>query len=338
VNNPADRTLLTSLLNSPTAAARGFNKPPYPGFPLSQTVFQSLRPFPQFTTIPIAYAPLGKTWYDSLQVKATQRLSHGLSYGMAFTWQKNMIMGADREPNFGTDSGYTQVNDVFNRPNAKYISSYSQPMVLVISASYLTPKINGNKILSWVARDWTFGTYLGYRSGQPYLAPSAQSSPGLGNLVGQTTFANRVPGQPLYTVDLNCHCYDPRYTFVLNPKAWADPTPGTFGTAAAYYTDYRQQRRPTENMNFGRTFRITERVSFNIRAEFTNIFNRAMIASVGTGAATVGGTPTILNLTNATATVQVRNPNGSTASGFGALLNLAPINPRQGNIVARITF
>ena len=83
---------------------------------------------------------------------------------------------------------------------------------------------------------------------------------------------------------------------------------------------------------------LEQRVTFNIRAEFTNIFNRAMIASVGTGAAAVGGTPTINNLTNATATVQVRNPDGSTASGFGALLNLAPISPRQGNIVARITF
>jgi hypothetical protein len=91
-------------------------------------------------------------------------------------------------------------------------------------------------------------------------------------------------------------------------------------------------------MNIGRTFRFTERVSFNIRAEFSNIFNRAFIASVGTGAAAVGGTPTILNLTNATATTFVRNLNGTTASGFGALLNLAPINPRQGNLVARITF
>lgn len=115
-------------------------------------------------------------------------------------------------------------------------------------------------------------------------------------------------------------------------------SPATFGTAAAYYTDYRQQRRPQENLNFGRTFQFTERISFSIRGEFSNIFNRAFIASVGTGAAAVGGTPTINNLTNATTTVQVRNPNGTTASGFGALLNVAPIAPRQGNIVARITF
>ena len=81
INSAADRSLLVSSLSSPAAAARGFNTPPYPGFPLSQTVFQSLRLFPQFTTIPVAYDPLGKTWYNSLQVKLTQRFSHGLSAG-----------------------------------------------------------------------------------------------------------------------------------------------------------------------------------------------------------------------------------------------------------------
>jgi hypothetical protein len=143
---------------------------------------------------------------------------------------------------------------------------------------------------------------------------------------------------PLYTVDLNCHCYNPLTTFVLNKNAWVDPPPGQFGTAAAYYSDYRTQRRPTENMNFGRTFRITERVALNIRAEFSDIFNRAFIGDVGTGAASVGASPTINNLTNATATVQTRNANGTTASGFGALLNVSPMAGRQGNIVARITF
>jgi hypothetical protein len=160
----------------------------------------------------------------------------------------------------------------------------------------------------------------------------------LQNYLGQATFANRVPGEPLFLKDLDCHCFDPRNEFVLNSKAWAEPAPGTFGNSAAYYTDYRQQRRPTENLNFGRTFRFTERILFSIRGEFSNILNRAFIQNVGTGAAAVGGTPTINNLTNATTSVQVRNPNGTTASGFGALLNLAPIAPRQGNIVARITF
>ncbi|HEY6342905.1 MAG TPA: TonB-dependent receptor [Bryobacteraceae bacterium] len=229
-----------------------------------------------------------------------------------FTWQKNLIMGAEREPNFATAASGS-VHDVFNRPINKYISEFDQPRLLLIDASYITPRIGGNEALSWLAGDWTFGVFLAYRSGLPLEVPNAQTSPSMANLVGQPTFADRVPGVPLFTVDLNCHCYDPRNVYVLNAKAWVGPPPGQFGTATAYYSDYREHRRPSENADFGRTFRIKERVTLNIRAEFTDIFNRAFIPDPGTGATTVGGAPTILNLTNATATVYVRNPNGTTA-------------------------
>ena len=49
LNNPADLQLLISPVNSALAVSRGFSKLPYPGFPSTATVAQSLRPFPQFT-------------------------------------------------------------------------------------------------------------------------------------------------------------------------------------------------------------------------------------------------------------------------------------------------
>jgi hypothetical protein len=133
-----------------------------------------------------------------------------------------------------------------------------------------------------------------------------------------------VPGVPLFTQDLNCHCFDPNRTFALNPKAWTDPPPGQWGTAAGYYSDYRQQRRPTENFTFGRTFRIRERASLSIRAEFTNVFNRTEM-----------NTPTS---TNALAT-QTTTSTGQTVSGFGYInTSSVAFPPRQGTIVARIQF
>ena len=43
---------------------------------------------------------------------------------------------------------------------------------------------------------------------------------------GNLTVMNRVPGEPLFTQDLNCHCFDPNTSFVLNPKAWVNPPAG----------------------------------------------------------------------------------------------------------------
>ena len=34
---------------------------------------------------------LGKTWYDSLQVKGTKRMSRGLQLNTTFTWSKSLV-------------------------------------------------------------------------------------------------------------------------------------------------------------------------------------------------------------------------------------------------------
>lgn len=325
INSAADRALLTSRLDSPLAAQRGFNKPPYAGFPMSSTVAQTLRPFPQFGTINYYWAPLGRTWDDSLQIKATQRFSQGLSFTSAFTWQKELMMGADMSNyNFwGYDYGLGTVNDVSNRPTNKYISSCSHPFLFALMANYTLPKLGLNKALSLAIRDWTIGVSLQYASGLPIRAPLANNA--LSAVLFQSTFANRVAGQPLWTKDINCHsCFDPNKDFVLNPNAWADPPPGQFGTSAAYYSDYRQQRRPMEYVSLGRIFRISEGINLSVRADFMNIFNRAF--------------PNDPMSTNAMAT-QLRNAAGQPIYGFG-WINTTSVYamPRQGIIVARLHF
>jgi hypothetical protein len=333
---PADQALLVSALSSTTAISRGFGRGPYPGFPAGQTVAQALRPYPQFTNIAVDFAPLGNTWYDSLQTKLTKRMSHNLSLISTFSWSKTLTIGVERDPNPGT-TGNASYNDVFNRQNQKYLSVYDSPFQFTLSATYITPSIKGNKILSWISKDWTYAAVLQYRSGLPMPVPLATQNPPLNNMLYQTTFADRVPGEPLFTVDLNCHCYDPNKTYVLNPKAWTQPAPGTFGTSAAYYSDYRKQRRPVENMSLGRTFRITEKANFNIQIQFLNVFNRAFFND-----------PRNSDITEARSSIAPygnNNPN----SGFGAINTITAvagagipaivnISPRTGLLVGRFTF
>ena len=277
---------------------------------------------------------MGDTWYDALQIKGTKRLSHGLTAVSTFAWQKTLTIGTERDPNPGT-AGNALTNNVYNLQNNKYISGFDQPLVWNISINYTTPRIGGNKFLSWIVRDWTYGAFLQYASGLPIQAPYANAPVGSSTLnsllfnaipgvpASTGTFANRVPGVPLFTVDLNCHCYNPAGTFALNPAAWTNPPAGQFGTSAAYYSDYRYQRRPAENMSLARNFRFKESMNLQIRAEFTNIFNR-----------TEPNNPTS---TNAVAT-QTR-VNGQTTGGFGYINNGTVYGaPRSGQLVARFQF
>ena len=342
LNNSADLQLLGSQLNSSTAVARGFGTPPYPGFPLTASVAQSLRPFPQFSNITnMHWAPDGDTWYDALQTKLTRRLSHGLDLQSSFTWSRAFSEGT--EGDISTLSPVTPAtNDVFNHQQNKYLSGLDQPFLFVVSGNYTTPNLTkgvlsgltgtaAGKVLAWVARDWQYGAVLRYGSGLPIMSPTASN--GLAQLLfrntgatGTTggTFMDRVPGQPLYLQDLNCRCFDPNKTFVLNPAAWVNPPAGQWGTAAAYYSDYRYQRRPSESMSLGRNFRIREKATLQVRAEFTNIFNRAE--------------PNNPVATNALAT-QTVNAAGQTTAGFGYISTATVFSaPRAGTLVARFTF
>ena len=359
VTNSADAKLLNTPINSPLVIARfpylANPNSVYPGFPATQPLNQALRPYPQWNGIPpFLGPPNGNTWYDSLQIKATKRYSHGLSSQLAYTWQKELTNGTNSNTSYVTPSA-PLINDVFNKSLDKQISGFSQPQTLIISFSYTTPKLradsSGFKALSWVLRDWVYSGVLSYRSGQILGTPSSANQL-LANLArgpannpaiwgGGYTFMNRVPGQPLFLMDPNSK-FDPTKQLVLNPAAWVEPAYGTFGASAAYFNDYRWQRQPSESMAFGRTFGLgkEERFRLQIRAEFQNIFNRTFYTLPTGSGATFVTTP-------AGHGNSLSGVTGLLSSGFGYVnwLNGGAYNslgtgpaPRSGQIVARFTF
>ena len=120
----------------------------------------------------------------------------------------------------------------------------------------------------------------------------------------------------------------PIQTFVLNKDALANSPEGQYGTGAAYYSDYRQQRRPLENGSIGRFFRIKEGMNLSIRADFQNIFNRSFWHNLSSSSAQA---------------TQVRAPNGVTIKDFGQIntymgVGIPGRSPRMGMIVFRLSF
>jgi hypothetical protein len=333
LNNPADLATLLAPIGS-AAAGRFQNKLPFANFPLTGTVAQSLRPFPQFNAgLGVINAPLGDTWYNSLQLSANKRFSHGLQFTLGFTWQKSMdTLG-------GTP-------DVQNLAIAKSVSSLDQPFVTRASVTYTLPKW-GPKPVSYAVRDWFLNGFVYYASGIPLSPPTANATGYPTNLalatINNITFqtANRqvrVPGQPLYVKDLNCHCFDPNTTILLNPAAWTNPAPGQYG-GAYYYGDFRGPRRPVENLAIGRQFRIRERMSLSLRAEFQNIFNRTYLNNPTiTGTGISPQTAPVCKLPNGS-NGACSQPGLQVVSGFGSVdTSTVPYQPRSGQLVAQFQF
>ena len=120
---------------------------------------------------------MGKTWYDALQIKVTQRFSHGLTASGKFSWSKALTIGTEiGEPNPGT-TGNAVVNNVFNRDSNKYISRYDQPFFFNTSLNYIDAQTRARtRSFRQCSRTGPIGAFVQYASGFPLqVVPSAQS-------------------------------------------------------------------------------------------------------------------------------------------------------------------
>jgi hypothetical protein len=322
ITNAADRTLLTSTITSPVAVQRGLKKP-YANFPDSGSVVQALKPFPQFSGVGATWAPLGKTWFDSLQTKLTKRYSHGFDFTAAYTFSKTL-------------DSWEGAGNLYDRKTFKSLASDGRPHMLTISVNYTVQPsgfVKKNRLTRALLADWTIGSVLQYQSGPLLGAPGSTNSLGT-YLPGQGTRQFRVPGAPLYLKDLNCHCIDYTQDTVLNPAAWTDQAAGVWGSGSAYFNDFRGQRRPVESIAIGKRFVILRErnMAFSIRGEFFNPLNR-------------------LELVSDPSTGSPSNPptrsNGLLTGGFGFMNYLAASTNNQNNtyptvrsgqIVARFEF
>jgi hypothetical protein len=361
MNNATDRALLNSPITSAGVQARFPKLVPYlngspvaatactaactvpsvyPGFPASQQLIQAIRPVPQWGALgPWLGPPMGKTWYDSMQIKVTKRYSHGLQAAGNFTWAKGDVIGSASDSTYFL-GGQAVTTDIFNFNNNKQLNQYVRPLAMTITFSYTTPKIHGDgmamKAMSQVARDWQLGAVLRYQSGaligipaslNGLVAQEARGATAFG--AGGTNFFN-LTGQPLFLKDPNCHCFDPQQTTVLNTAAFTDAPGGTWSTSAPFYNNFRWQRQPAESMSFARNFRVGKEGKYNlqVRAEFQNIFNRLFLSM-----------PSIAN-PNLPITTTNYNGTAINSTGFGSVATLNGIGdqPRSGQIIARFQF
>lgn len=340
VGNSADSVLLRSQwgqLNAAqrsTLASRGVFIP-YNGFPTNQTVRQSLRRFPQYNTgiIP-AQAPLGKTWYDSLQVVVTKRFSYGLAFNANYTFSKSL--DAMSSP------------DIFNRDLAKNLGN-DLPHQFRMNIEYTVPRLQRgifeNRVLSEIFSDWGVGWYMQYQSAPTLGRPGSTGTDPLNNWLGRgpgpaqlkkdengkymnpyavnwVDYDGKVHPEPL---DLNCRCYDPTKTIVLNPNVWENVPNGQWAADFTELRFFRGIRQPQENANLSRNFRFgpERNIVFHIRIEMQNVFNRLRLPQ-----------PALGNFT-AVPTQQ----DGMYTGGFGTLVpQNGTAGSRTGTFIARIQF
>jgi hypothetical protein len=129
-------------------------------------------------------------------------------------------------------------------------------------------------------------------------------------------------------IDVNCKCFDPNKTIVLNPAAWELVPNGQWAAQTQIIPGFRAARRPNESANLARNFRFgpDNRFALQVRVEFQNIFNRRFLPAPALG--NFATAPTVSN--------------GAYIAGYGTFGNLSNSGafgaPRSGQFIGRFTF
>jgi len=316
--NDCDRALLQMPITSAAVRAKLGNALPYTGF-TGTTLQSALYPFPQFGALAPTGSATGDTKYDSLQIKATKRFSHGFQASGAYTWAK----------------GFTTPirQDFFNASANQWALQQIPPQALTFNFTYTIQKYSLlPKYVNQITKDWEIGFFATYQSGA-FLTPPTSTTANF--LTSQDV---RVAGQPLYLQNINnIHSYNPYTDVVLNPAAWQQlPANGVGPAASTLYSDFRGPRQPRENGNFGRHFKIKERYDFYIRGEFVNLFNRTILPNpITTNPQSSPSKNQAGVLTNGFGVINAYNlPGTAPAPTAGAVSLLG----RTGTVIARFTF
>lgn len=294
---------LSANINSAAAKNAGFSAP-YAAF-ASQfgggaTVYQTLKPFPQYSNVSRVLDQSGTTFYNAFQVEADKHVGNGLTFMADVTLPSQY------------DNMGTPVNKY--NPAAEWVET-SDSFESRVAATYRLPFgmgqrwMNNGGVGRWLG-DWQVAAIVTYNNAGPLQV--TQSGEHFLNGVNRPN----VTGAKMWSG--NWDKVKPYFegkgplTHVFSTDAFANTgSQFVLGDAHRAYHALRGPWYPVEDLSLKKIFPITEGKSFSLRMDYFNAFNRTQLPYPSTD----------IN-----------------ASNFGSITNKFAGGNRQGQIEGRIVF
>jgi len=247
---------------------------------------QLLRPYPQYGNITRNLPAYGNTSYHSLQMKFEQRLWHGLSTLVSYTYSKNL---GDIGP----------VQNYYNRRVERSPAAFDVPQRLTTTASWDVPVGRGRKFGNGMSRltdtvigGWTLSTFNTFQAGFPLSFGTNQNT-----LFAAGSGAQRpnLIGNPWSGISGSIN---QRLDGYFNINAFAQPPDFTFGNVAPRAAWLRSPGMNNFNLTVTKQFAITERFKLNLRGSSFNLMNHAVFAGPNTTFGALGAFGRIFNQNN----------------------------------------
>ena len=261
--------LLTDNINSTAAQQAGFTAP-YANFATQfgggATVYQALKPFPQYSNVARTWDQSATTYFSAFQIQADKHLSNNLNFLANIELPRlydNMVTTVNKY-NPAADWG----EDTTGSFESKFAGTYELPFGL--GQRWL----NTGRAGKW-AGGWQIGAILTYNNSQPLSITQGGEK-----LINGT---NRPNFNPLATLWSGNYGNITKYfdhtlgtaPTLFSTNAWSNTgSQYVLGNAKRNYNAVRGPWYPVENLTAKKLFHITEGASFSIRMDYFNAFNR----------------------------------------------------------------
>jgi hypothetical protein len=242
-------------------------------------------------------ASIGNQDYEALQMSMKKRLSSGLEYSVAYTYSKCMTnnMGYYGQGGQASQSNWYYQN-IYDAAAEWGPCDYDAHQLFAGNAVYDIPFGRGrtfgndmNKALDAVVGGWTMAGILTLHTGFPLTIGASDAS----NTTSRGPRADCISPVDILGTQNASPSVGSGYQW-FSPSAFAQPANGTFGSCGV--GTVRGPGLATFDFNVSKTFKITERHAFDLRAEFINLTNHPILNAPNTG---VGPQLGLLNSSNA---------------------------------------
>lgn len=295
---------LSDNINSPGAAAAGFSAP-YAAFATQfgggATVYQTLKPFPQYSSVSRVLDQAGTTFYNAFQMELDKHVGNGLTFMGDLTLPSQFDNLATPENKYNPAPEYVETSDSFE---SRVAATYQLPFGM--GQRWL----NNGGVGRWLG-GWEVAAIVTYNNGG-----TLQINQSGEHFLNGVNRPNVVPGAKMWSG--NWGRVKPYFegkgplTPVFSTGAFSNTgSQFALGNAARAYPSMRGPWYPVEDFSAKKIFHITEGSAFSLRMDYFDALNRTQI-----------GWPT----------TDINNSN------FGYVNYKFPGGNRQGQIEGRITF
>lgn len=254
--------------------------PAGPGLTTSTTRQQLLLPYPQFTGVTESNLPVGKSWYNSLQVRWEKRLTRGLNVLVSYTHAKWL-----------NGTSYLNAQEPITQTPDRTLNGTDTPNRVVISGNWALPIFTQTHgILAVFLKGWQANGVFMREAGFPLGAPGGYVSSGINPALSGANDSKAFNTCTQLTNGTLDNCTFNGQTL---PIAFYQQYSNSWRTLSGEFPTIRPPKVPNADLSMFKTFRLHETWNMQFRAEAFNALNSPQLGSpstslTSTSAGTVG--------------------------------------------------